>query len=157
MFAPDRSTFTPTKHEANVPNVNTMPGKEVFLHRLPRASLLLAGRSSSAFRALADKVAEKYEVPVRVEKFMEEPAAAPTAEDSPVVSGLKKAVKEVLGRDCRCGGIGGSTVAVNFRNAAFPLPCGALIFENCHSPNEAARLSFAVKEAQVFASMLFND
>ena len=111
----------------------------------------------SAFRALADKVAEKYGVSVRVEKFMEEPAAAPTAENSAVVAGLKKAVKNVLGRDCRCGGIGGSTVAVNFRERGIPAAVWALIFENCHSPNEAARLSFAVKEAQVFASMLFND
>lgn len=157
LFAPERSTFTPTKHEANVPNVNTMPGKEVFYidcRVLPCYSL---DEVLSAFRALADKVAEKYGVSVRVEKFMEEPAAAPTAENSAVVAGLKKAVKNVLGRDCRCGGIGGSTVAVNFRERGIPAAVWALIFENCHSPNEAARLSFAVKEAQVFASMLFND
>ena len=111
----------------------------------------------SAFRALADKVAARYGVSVRVEKFMEEPAAAPTDEGSAVVTALRKAVKEVLGKDCRCGGIGGSTVAVNFRERGIPAAVWALIFENCHSPNEAARLSFAVKEAQVFASMLFND
>ena len=80
-----------------------------------------------------------------------------TAEDSAVVTGLRKAVKEVLGKECRCGGIGGSTVAVNFRERGIPAAVWALIFENCHTPNEAARLSFAVKEAQVFASMLFND
>lgn len=157
LFAPDRSTFTPTKHEPNVPNVNTIPGKEVFYidcRVLPCYSL---DEVLSAFRALAEKVADRYGVSVTVEKFMEEPAAAPTDENSPVVAGLRKAVKEVLGRECRCGGIGGSTVAVNFRERGIPAAVWALIFENCHSPNEAARLSFAVKEAQVFASMLFND
>ena len=157
LFAPDRSTFTPTKHEPNVPNVNTIPGKEVFYidcRVLPCYSL---DEVLSAFRALAEKVADRYGVFVTVEKFMEEPAAAPTDENSPVVAGLRKAVKEVLGRECRCGGIGGSTVAVNFRERGIPAAVWALIFENCHSPNEAARLSFAVKEAQVFASMLFND
>lgn len=157
LFAPDRSTFTPTKHEPNVPNVNTIPGKEVFYidcRVLPCYSL---DEVLSAFRALAEKVADRYDVSVTVEKFMEEPAAAPTDENSPVVAGLRKAVKEVLGRECRCGGIGGSTVAVNFRERGIPAAVWALIFENCHSPNEAARLSFAVKEAQVFASMLFND
>ena len=157
LFAPDRSTFTPTKHEANVPNVNTIPGKEVCYidcRVLPCYSL---DEVVSAFRRLADKVSEQYGVSVRVEKYMEEPAAAPTPVDSAVVTGLSRAVKDVLGVECRCGGIGGSTVAVNFRERGIPAAVWALIFENCHSPNEAARLSFAVKEAQVFASMLFND
>lgn len=157
LFSPDRSTFTPTRHEANVPNVNTIPGKEVFYvdcRVLPCYSLddVLA-----AFRALGDDVARRFGVSVRVEKHMQEPAAVPTSEQSAVVTGLRKAVKEVLGADCRCGGIGGSTVAVNFRERGIPAAVWALIFENCHTPNEAARLSFAVREAQVFASMLFND
>ena len=157
LFAPDRSTFTPTKHEAIVPNVNTMPGKEVFYidcRVLPCYSL---EEVLIAFRALADRVAEKYGVSVSVEKYMEEPAAAPTPENSAVVTLLKKAVKEVLGRECYCGGSGGSTVAVNFRERGIPAAVWALICKNCHCPNEAARLSFAVKESQVFASMLFND
>lgn len=157
LFSPDRSTFTPTRHEANVPNVNTIPGKEVFYvdcRVLPCYSLddVLA-----AFRALGDDVARRFGVSVRVEKHMQEPAAVPTSEQSAVVTGLRKAVKEVLGTDCRCGGIGGSTVAVNFRERGISAAVWALIFENCHTPNEAARLSFAVREAQVFASMLFND
>ena len=157
LFSPDRSTFTPTRHEANVPNVNTIPGKEVFYvdcRVLPCYSL---DDVVAAFRALGDDVARRFGVTVKVEKHMQEPAAAPTSEQSDVVTGLRKAVKEVLGEDCRCGGIGGSTVAVNFRERGIPAAVWALIFENCHTPNEAARLSFAVKEAQVFACMLFND
>ena len=30
FFAPSRSTFEPTKKEANVPNINTIPGDDVF-------------------------------------------------------------------------------------------------------------------------------
>ncbi len=157
LFSPDRSTFTPTRHEANVPNVNTIPGKEVFYIDCRVLPCYTLDEVLEAFRALGRDVAERYGVSVRVEKHMEEPAAAPTAEDSAVVTSLKKAVGEVLGEECRCGGIGGSTVAVNFRERGIPAVVWALIFENCHSPNEAARLSFAVKEAQVFASMLFTD
>ena len=156
LFSPDRSTFTPTRHEANVPNVNTIPGREVFYidcRVLPCYSL---EEVLSAFRALGDEVAGTYGVRVEVEPFMQEPAAAPTSEDSAVVSSLKKAVKEVLGVDCTCGGIGGSTVAVNFRERGVPAVVWSLIFENCHAPNEAARISFAIKEAQVYASMLFD-
>ena len=68
-----------------------------------------------------------------------------------------QAVKEVLGVECWCGGVGGSTVAVSFRELGIPAAVWAHIFENCHTPNEAARLSFAVGDAQVYASMLFND
>lgn len=156
LFSPDRSTFTPTRHEANVPNVNTIPGKEVFYidcRVLPCYSL---DEVLAAFRALGAEIAESRNVRVEVEPYMQEPAAAPTPEDSPVVCSLKRAVKEVLGVDCRCGGIGGSTVAVNFRERGIPAVVWSLIFENCHSPNEAARISFALKEAQVFASMLFE-
>ena len=156
LFSPDRSTFTPTRHEANVPNVNTVPGKEAFYidcRVLPCYSL---DEVLAAFRALGAEIAESRNVRVEVEPYMQEPAAAPTPEDSPVVCSLKRAVKEVLGVDCRCGGIGGSTVAVNFRERGIPAVVWSLIFENCHSPNEAARISFALKEAQVFASMLFE-
>ena len=139
-----------------MPNVNTIPGREVFYidcRVLPCYSL---EEVLSAFRALGDEVAGTYGVRVEVEPFMQEPAAAPTPEDSAVVSSLKKAVKEVLGVNCTCGGIGGSPVAVNFRERGVPAVVWSLIFENCHAPNEAARISFAIKEAQVYASMLFD-
>ena len=157
IFSPNRSTFTPTKHEANVPNVNTIPGKEVFYidcRVLPCYSL---DEVLAAFRALAADIAERFGVTIDVDIQMSEPAAAPTPEDSAVVTSLKKAVKEVLGVDCWCGGVGGSTVAVSFRERGMNAAVWAHIFENCHTPNEAARLSFAVGDAQVYASMLFED
>ena len=157
LFSPERSTFTPTKHEANVPNVNTMSGKETFYIDCRVLPCYALDEVLSAFRELAAAVEKKYDVSIKVCKAMEEPAAAPTPEESAVVQKLKKAVYEVLGRECRCGGIGGSTVAVSFRERGIPAAVWAMIFENCHSPNEAARLSFAVKESQVFASMLFDD
>ena len=157
IFSPNRSTFTPTKHEANVPNVNTMPGREVFCidcRVLPCYSL---DEVLAAFRELGDRVSAEYGVDVTIDTLTYAPAAAPTAEDSAVVVALRKAVKEVLGVECWCGGVGGSTVAVSFRRLGIPAAVWAHIFENCHTPNEAARLSFAVGDAQVYASMLFND
>lgn len=157
IFSPNRSTFTPSKHEANVPNVNTMPGREVFYidcRVLPCYSL---DEVLAAFRELGARVSEEYGVSVDVQHVSYAPAAAPTPEDSAVVVALKKAVKEVLGVECWCGGVGGSTVAVSFRARGIPAAVWAHIFENCHTPNEAARLSFAVGDAQVYASMLFND
>lgn len=157
IFSPNRSTFTPTKHEANVPNVNTMPGREVFCIDCRVLPCYTLDEVLDAFRALGAKIAEEYGVSIDVDIVMSEPAAEPTAESSAVVVSLKKAVKEVLGVDCWCGGVGGSTVAVGFRERGIPAAVWAHIFENCHTPNEAARLSFAVGDAQVYASMLFTD
>jgi succinyl-diaminopimelate desuccinylase len=157
LFSPDRSTFVPTRHEANVPNVNTIPGREVFYidcRVLPCYSL---DSVLMAFRSKASELAKCFGVSIDVEAVKMESAARSTPEDSEVVVRLKKAVKDVLGVDCRCGGVGGSTVAVTFREKGLSAAVWAHIFENCHSPNEAARLSFAVGDAQVYAAMLFND
>ena len=157
LFSPNRSTFTPTKHEANVPNVNTIPGREVLYIDCRVLPCYTLEEVLSAFRRLAADVASRHGVTIDVDIQMSEPAAAPTPEDSAVVVSLKKAVKDVLGVDCWCGGVGGSTVAVSFRERGLHAAVWAHIFENCHTPNEAARLSFAVGDAQVYASMLFED
>ena len=134
-----------------------MPGREVFYIDCRVLPCYALEEVLAAFRELGTRVSEKYGVSVDVQAEMSAPAAAPTPEDSSVVVSLKKAVKEVLGVECWCGGVGGSTVAVSFRERGIPAAVWAHIFENCHTPNEAARLSFAVGDAQVYASMLFND
>ncbi len=156
LFDPSRSTFTPTKHEPNVPNVNTIPGHErvyVDCRVLPCYSLEAV---TAAFARNAQAIADAHGVQIIVEPVMENPAAEPTSEHAPVVASLRQAVREVTGTTCRCGGIGGSTVAFCFRRMGIPSAVWSRIFENCHAPNEAARLSNAIADAKVFASMLFN-
>lgn len=157
LFSPSRSTFTPTKHEANVPNVNTVPGKEVFFIDCRVLPCYTLEEVTSAFRVLGEKTAKEYGVEISVEAVMTQPAAIPTKEDSEVVCSLKQAIREVLGLNCHCGGVGGSTVAVSFRERGIPAVVWSRIFENCHAPNEAARLSFALDDAKVFANMLFTE
>ena len=157
LFSPSRSTFTPTKHEANVPNVNTMSGQEVFYIDCRVLPCYTLEEVTQAFRELGSTVSERYGVEIVVEPVMSEPAALPTEETSPVVQSLKKAVKEILGLDCFCGGVGGSTVAVSFRGRGIPAAVWSRIFENCHAPNEAARISFALDDAKVYAHMLFSE
>ena len=82
IFSPNRSTFTPSKHEANVPNVNTMPGREVFYidcRVLPCYSL---DEVLAAFRELGSRVGEQYGVSVDVQHVAYAPAAAPTPEET---------------------------------------------------------------------------
>ena len=85
LFAPDRTTIQPTKKEANVPNVNTIPGEDVFhfdMRILPRYSIdSVLAEVSKAMREVekAYGVKMEYEVAQRSE-------SKATAADSPVVA-----------------------------------------------------------------------
>lgn len=156
LFTPDRSTIAPTRHDANVPNVNTIPGKDIFFvdsRILPHYDLddVLA-----AMRAIMEGIAEKHGVSVELEVVNREAGPAPTPVDSPVVTALKDAVFKVYGIRCREGGVGGGTVAKQFRVRGIAAAVWCRVLDNCHVPNESARLSHAVGDAQVYAHMLFT-
>ncbi|PWL65029.1 MAG: diaminopimelate aminotransferase [Desulfovibrionaceae bacterium] len=155
LFTPDRSTITPTRHDANVPNVNTMPGKDVFFvdsRILPHYDL---DEVLAAMRAFMEGVAARHGVGVELEVVNREAGPAPTPVDSPVVVALKDAVFKVYGIRCREGGVGGGTVAKQFRARGINAAVWCRVLDNCHVPNEGARLSHAVGDAQVYAHMLF--
>ena len=156
LFTPDRSTIAPTRHDANVPNVNTIPGKDIFFvdsRILPHYDLddVLA-----AMRTFMEGIAEKHGVSVELEVVNREAGPAPTPVDSPVVAALKDAVFKVYGIRCHEGGVGGGTVAKQFRVRGIAAAVWCRVLDNCHVPNESARLSHAVGDAQVYAHMLFT-
>ena len=67
LFDPPVSTFTPTKKEANVPNVNTLPGEDVFyLDSRILPSIDLDG-VMARIRSLADGVEKECGVTVSIE------------------------------------------------------------------------------------------
>ncbi|HRW25776.1 MAG TPA: M20 family metallo-hydrolase, partial [Spirochaetia bacterium] len=119
IFVPDRTTITPTKKDANVPNINTVPADDAFyvdMRILPRYSIdeVLA---ETAKRAAA--VEKKYGVKVGVE-VVQRNDSPPTPADAPVVTLLKKAIEETYGVAGRAIGVGGGTVGAYLRSAGFP-------------------------------------
>jgi len=67
LFRPPMSTFEPTKEEASVPNINTIPGKNVFYldcRVLPEYDL---AQVTERVRAIATEAAGKFGVTVDVE------------------------------------------------------------------------------------------
>ena len=67
LFAPAWSTFTPTKKDANVPNVNTMPGHDVFYldcRILPQYDLDVILKK---IEAIGDEVSARYGVTMAYE------------------------------------------------------------------------------------------
>jgi succinyl-diaminopimelate desuccinylase len=156
LFKPPVSTFEPTKMEANVPNVNTIPGRDVFhvdCRILPNYKveevLALAGD-------LAKIVAAELDVSIEVESVYRQDAAAPTPGDAPVVEALKKAVRKVKGLEAKPMGIGGGTVAAFFRKAGLPAAVWATESDTAHQPNEYCLISNIVADAKVFASIFMD-
>ncbi|KPK26758.1 MAG: diaminopimelate aminotransferase, partial [Nitrospira bacterium SG8_3] len=111
LYSPPSSTFEPTKMEANIPNINTIPGRDVFhidCRILPEYGVddILA-----AAKQIAAQLAKKLDLSILVEPVYRQEAATPTPADSPVVAALGRAIKAVKGLEAKPMGIGGGTVA----------------------------------------------
>ncbi|HEX9903170.1 MAG TPA: M20 family metallo-hydrolase, partial [Acidobacteriota bacterium] len=149
LFDPPISTFEPTKKEANVPNINTIPGDDVFymdsriLPKVPVEDVL------GQIRTLTDRVERKFKVKIQLEEVQKAAAAPPTAVRAPVVQALKKAIQDVYHIKGRARGIGGGTVAALFRRAGFNAACWSKLDDTLHQPNEYCLIENMIGDANV--------
>ncbi|MBW1733921.1 MAG: M20 family metallo-hydrolase [Deltaproteobacteria bacterium] len=153
LFRPPVSTFAPTRSEENVPNVNTIPGKNIFYldcRILPRYSV---DEVISASEEMAASVSEKTGLKIRVEAVHRQEAAAPTPPHAPVVKALADAIKRVHGKQARPMGIGGGTVAAFFRRAGLPAAVWSTCPDSAHQPNEYCPIPNIITDAKIFASV----
>jgi succinyl-diaminopimelate desuccinylase len=151
LFRPPLSTFEPTRKEANVPNINTIPGRDVFYldcRVLPDYDL---AQVKERVQALAAAAAAKFGVAVAVEPVQTLPSAPPTAPDAPVVKALQQAIRRVYGREATPQGIGGGTVAAFFRQLGLPAAVWMTANDCAHQPNEFCYLSHLLGDARVLA------
>jgi succinyl-diaminopimelate desuccinylase len=152
LFSPPYSTFQPTKKEANVPNVNTIPGEDVFYMD---CRILPCYTLDEVRKEVQDRIhiiEQKYGVTIAAEELnaAESPATAVT---SPVVTALKNAVKQVYGIDAKPVGIGGGTVAAPLRKLGFNAAVWSRIHECAHQPDEFCLIENIVGDAKVFAAI----
>ncbi len=154
FFRPPGSTFEPTKKEANVPNINTIPGEDVFYFDcrvLPHISLDdVVAEMDLTGRAIA----ERFGVTVEAEEVLRFEAPAPTPPDAPVVLALAQAVQEVYGVQPKPTGIGGQTVAAFFRKKGLKAAVWEKILGYAHAPNEMIAIENLIGNAKVFARMM---
>ena len=157
MFRPPESTFEPTRKEANVENINTIPGRDVFYldcRVLPEIDL---ARVMSRVRAIGAEVVEKFGVTLEVEPVQELPSAPPTSPEAPVVLALQRAIREVYGRQATPQGIGGGTVAAFFRQQGLPAAVWMTVSDTAHQPNEFCLLSNLLGDARVLAHVFLSE
>lgn len=157
LFSPEISTFEPTKKESNVPNINTIPGEDIFYmdcRILPEYSL---EKVEKKIRAIANGIERKFRVKVKLETVQKAAAAPPTPENAPVVLALKKAVNAVYSKKARAVGIGGGTVAAIFRRAGYYAACWSKLEETAHMPNEYCLIDNMVGNAKVFGHIFLQE
>jgi succinyl-diaminopimelate desuccinylase len=157
LFEPPISTFEPTKKEANVPNINTIPGEDVFYldsRVLPKYSL---DAVEAEIRKLFKKTEKKFGVTIASEDQQRAPAAPPTSAKAPVVTAIRRAVKDVYGAEAKARGIGGGTVAAVFRRAGYEAACWSKTDETAHQPNEYCHIDNLVGDAKVFAHIFLQE
>lgn len=157
LFNPPISTFEPTKKEANVPNINTIPGEDVFYMDCRILPLYQVDDVLKTVTKFANVIEKKFKVKIEIDIVQKAPAAPPTSPRAPVVQALKKAVREVYQKEARAMGIGGGTVAAIFRRAGFPAACWSRLDETAHMPNEYCIIDNMVGDAKVFAHIFVQE
>jgi succinyl-diaminopimelate desuccinylase len=157
LFDPPISTFEPTKKEGNVPNINTIPGEDVFYmdsRILPQYTI---DEVEDRIRAAASEIETRFGVKITMEEMQRASAAPPTPPRAAVVLALEKAVREVYGVEGKPMGIGGGTVAALFRRAGFEAACWARLDETAHQPNEYCIIDNMIGDAKVFAHVMLQE
>ena len=156
LFKPPMSTFVPGKHEANVPNINTVPGNDVFYVDCRLLPQVDPQAVLDKTRELANAIEERHGVRIEI-SVVQQQTFSGIAENSPVVAALKAAVSQVYGLAGRAMGIGGATVAAQLRQRGLAAAVWSCVENTCHQPNERSSITATIKDAQVFTHILMNS
>lgn len=156
LFDPPYSTFQPTKKEANVPNINTIPGEDVFYMDCRILPCYTLDEVRAEARKRMDKIEKAYGVKI---KFSEEQAvqSPATPVDSPVVKELSAAIKKVTGKKARPIGIGGGTVGGYLRIKGYNAAVWSTLDEMAHQPNEYCKIKNLMQDAKVLAAVFGGE
>lgn len=156
LFDPPVSTFSPTKKEANIPNINTIPADDVFYldsRILPSIDL---NKVMANINTMCAEVEKKYGVKLSV-STVQRVSSPPTPADSPMVTALKKALKTVYSIEGEVRGVGGGTVASFLRNAGIHTLVWSKLDERAHMPNEYCLIENMIGDAKVMAYLMLNQ
>jgi succinyl-diaminopimelate desuccinylase len=156
LFEPPFSTFAPTKKEANVPNVNTIPGDDVFYMDMRILPCYPIKEVLAAIETIKKTVETEYGVRISYDSSQATESKA-TSPEAPFIKQLSGAVEEVYGVKPHCVGIGGGTVASFLRNRDIASAVWCKIDSCAHQPNEFAQTANILGDAKVMASLMLSS
>jgi succinyl-diaminopimelate desuccinylase len=156
LFDPPSCTFEPTKKEANVGNINTIPGEDVFYmdcRILPQYHL---DDVLNEIEKIIRKVEKKFSVTITISREQYVQSAHPTAVDAPVVVALQQAIRKVYHLNAFAGGVGAGTVAGYLRKMNYPAAVWSKSNMNAHQPDENCSIDNMLGDAKVFAHLFLQ-
>jgi len=156
IFDPGGSTFEPTRRNANVPNVNTVPGRDVFCFDCRVLPKIPLEEVFKVVDAEIRRIKDRRNVKITYDFLQREQAPSSTPSDSPVVEILRDAIRCVYDLEPHVGGVGGGTCAKYFRDEGIPAVVWCQEADVAHMPNEYAEIDHMINEAKVFALMMLN-
>ena len=152
LFDYSVSSFEPTKKEANVGNVNTVPGMDVFYFDCRVLPVYSLDDVESDVRRTIRRFEKKYHASIEFDEIEKERAGPATPQDSEVAVMLRRAVNKVAGVKPRFVGIGGQTVGNLFRMEGIPTAVWSTIDDVPHEPNEYSKIANLINDTKVFAA-----
>lgn len=154
LFSPPFTTAEPTKKEANVPNINTVPGEDIFYYDCRIIPEYDIQKVLTDIKTEVASIEQKFGVTVKLDFPQAEQAAPATSVQAPVVKLLKKAIKQVYNVNAKPSGIGGGTVAAFFRRLGFSAAVWGKYNNMAHQPNEYCSIDNMKNDAKVYAYLM---
>jgi len=149
------SSFEPTKKEANVPNVNTIPGSDIFYMDSRVLPCYDPKDVEAEIAKIVKSVEDEYKVKIKTELVIKLSSKA-TSADAPIVKRYAEAVEKVNGVKAELIGIGGSTFAAAIRNLGLSAVVAATTYEVPHTPNEKSSIKFTLSDAKIISYILMH-
>ncbi|MCL2270178.1 MAG: M20 family metallo-hydrolase [Treponema sp.] len=155
LFEMDCSTFQPTKKDANVPNINTIPGEDVFYMDMRILPCYPVNAVLAEIDRIITEAAARHNVSIdySISQSSESPA---TGAHVPLVQSLSAAISDVYGVTPRPVGMGGGTEAAYLRRIGIDSAVWARMDESMHQPNEYALLANILGDARVMALLMLD-
>jgi len=157
LFEPPASTFQPTKKEANVGNINTIPGEDVFYMDCRILPLYDLKDVMAEIKKIVRRIEKKFSVQIEISIKQYVQSARSTPPDAPVVRALQEAIFNVYNVQAFAGGIGAGTVASYLRKSDYPVAVWSKTNQNAHQPDENCPIDNMLGDAKVFAHIFLQN
>jgi len=157
LFDTPVSTFEPTKKEANVPNINTIPGEDVFYMDCRILPYYDLDTVMAEIEKRMRKVERQFRVQINVEEVQKNPATPSTPAEAPVVLALQKAIQDIYHLEAKPTGSGGGTVAGLLRSSGYEAAAWSRNDETAHQSNEYCIIENMISDAKVFAHIFLQS
>jgi succinyl-diaminopimelate desuccinylase len=155
LFSPPVSTFSPTKKDRNVPNINTIPGEDVFYMDCRIIPSVGIDTVLDQIGREEREIEKQYGVTIS-RKIMQRVQSKPTPPDSEIVNALRESLRNHRQVQGQPTGIGGGTVAAHLRNRGFDTVVWSTIDGSAHQENEYSRIQNCLLDAKIMADLMLK-